>query len=94
MSKITVEQQGHVLLLGLNRPDKMNAFDVEMYMLLAEGLGKLDRDSELRCGLIYARGQHFTSGLDMAKWIDVFSAGSFPELAEGSCDPLGPDRRP
>ena len=91
MSKVTVDKKDHVLLLGLNRPDKMNAFDVDMYMELAEGLGRLEREKDLRCGLLYAKGDHFTSGLDMAKWIDVFSSGSFPELAEGLCDPLGLD---
>lgn len=29
-SKISVEQRGHILLIGLNRPAKRNAFDVEM----------------------------------------------------------------
>lgn len=91
MGKITVEENGHVLLLGLNRADKMNAFDVEMYMQLAEGLGKLNSTHHLRCGLIFAHGKHFTAGLDMAKWIEVFSSGRFPELGEGLCDPLGLD---
>ena len=91
MSKIKVEEKGHVLLLGINRPDKMNAFDVEMYMQLAEGLGKLNSTHHLRCGLIFAEGRHFTSGLDMAKWLDVFSSGRFPELEDELCDPLGLD---
>ena len=91
MSKITVEEKGHVLLVGLNRPEKMNAFDLEMYMQLAEALGKLHHNSELRCGLLFAHGENFTSGLDLPKWVEVFSAGSFPVLPEGSCDPFGLD---
>ena len=91
MSKITVEEKGHVLLVGLNRPEKMNAFDLEMYMQLAEALGKLHHNSELRCGLLFAHGENFTSGLDLPKWVEVFSAGSFPDLPEGSCDPFGLD---
>lgn len=91
MSKITVEENGHVLLIGLNRPDKMNAFDPEMYMQLAEGLGKLHRDDNLRCGLLFAHGQNFTSGLDLVKWVEVFSSGRFPALPEGFCDPFGLD---
>lgn len=91
MSKITVEEKRHVLLIGLNRPDKMNAFDLEMYMQLAEALGKLHHNSELRCGLLFAHGENFTSGLDLPKWVEVFSAGSFPVLPEGSCDPFGLD---
>ncbi len=91
MSKITVEAKGHVLLVGINRPDKMNAFDLDMYMLLAEGLGKLHSSHNLRCGLLFAHGSNFTSGLDLARWVEVFSSGSFPVLPEGYCDPFGLD---
>jgi enoyl-CoA hydratase len=40
--KITIERKGHILLIGLNRPGKMNAFDVDMYLELAAAFGKLD----------------------------------------------------
>ena len=92
MDKISVEEKGHVLLIGINRPGKMNAFDLDMYMQLAEALGKLHSTHELRCGMVFAHGKHFTSGLDLARWVEVFSSGSFPELPEGSCDPLGLDQ--
>ena len=91
MSKITVEAKDHVLLIGINRPEKMNAFDLEMFMQLAEALGKLHADNDLRCGLLFAVGSNFTSGLDLAKWVKVFSSGSFPVLPEGYCDPFGLD---
>ena len=87
--KITVERRGHVLCMGLNRPDKMNAFDVEMYLGLAEALGELDRDGELRCGLLFAHGKHFTAGLDLPKWAPFFSGAKFPDLPAGACDPFG-----
>jgi len=87
--KITVERRGHVLCIGLNRPDKMNAFDVGMYLGLAEALGELDRDGELRCGLLFAHGKHFTAGLDLPKWAPFFSGAKFPDLPAGACDPFG-----
>jgi enoyl-CoA hydratase len=89
--KITVEKKGHVLLMGLNRPDKMNAFDVEMYLELASAFGELDRDGELRCGLLFAHGKHFTAGLELPKWAPFFSEAKFPDLPAGACDPLGLD---
>ncbi len=89
--RITVERRGHVLLMGLNRPDKMNAFDVEMYLGLAAALGELDRDPELRCGLLFAHGRHFTAGLDLPKWAPFFAGSTFPELPAGACDPFGLD---
>lgn len=91
MSRITVEEKGHVLLIGINRPDKMNAFDVDMFMALAEALGRLHCDENLRCGLLFAYGEHFSAGLDMVKWVEAFSSGRFPALPEGYCDPFALD---
>ena len=93
MAKVSVEEKNHVLLIGLNRPEKMNAFDLDMYMELAAALGKLHHENNLRCGLLFAHGDHFTSGLDMVKWVEVFSSGSFPSLPESSRDPFGLDQQ-
>ncbi len=89
--KISVERRGHVLLMGLNRPDKMNAFDVEMFLELATAMGELDGDGELRCGVLFAHGRHFTSGLELPKWAPFFSEAKFPDLPQGACDPFGLD---
>ncbi len=93
VTKVTVEEKEHILLAGLNRPDKMNAFDPDMYMQVAEAFGRLDQDDNLRCGLLFAHGENFTSGLDLVQWVEVFSSGRFPELPEGFCDPFGLDEQ-
>lgn len=88
IGNITVEGRGHVLLIGLNRKEKLNAFDPDMYRDLGRAFGKLQQDPELRCGLLYANGNHFTAGLDLTEWVDIFSEGRFPDLPEGGLDPL------
>lgn len=90
-NKISLETRGHVLLIGLNRPEKRNAFDLDMYRELGNAYGELHRDPELRAGVLFAHGDHFTAGLDLPVWAPVFSAGRFPELAESAIDPLGSD---
>ncbi len=94
-AKIVTERQGHVLLIGFNRPAKYNGFDREMFQQLAQAYGRLDTDPELRCGLVHAHGAHFTAGLDLPQWTPVFEAGSWPALAADERDPLGliPDKR-
>jgi enoyl-CoA hydratase len=89
--KITVETQGHVQLIGLNRPEKRNAFDLEMYGELGSAYGELNRNPDLRCGVLFAHGDHFTAGLDLTEWAPVFSQGRFPDLPEDALDPLGLD---
>jgi len=88
--RVRVERKGHILLIGLNRPAKMNAFDVDMFIELAVALGELDRDPQLRCGLLYASGNNFTGGLDLNQWAPLLNKGVFPPpLPEGACDPFG-----
>jgi enoyl-CoA hydratase/carnithine racemase len=89
-TRITVEMRGHVCLMGLNRPEKQNAFDLEMYAELAHAYGELDRNPELRCGVLFAHGKHFTSGLELDKWAPVLASGQW-RISEGSIHPLGID---
>ena len=91
MAKVDIKKEGHVLLMGLNRPEKRNAFDLDMYRELSAAYGQLHRDPELRCGILHAHGEHFTAGLDLAQWATCFSRGSFPELPAEGMDPLGLD---
>jgi enoyl-CoA hydratase/carnithine racemase len=85
-STVTVERHGHVLLMGLNRPEKRNAFNLQMLRELSAAYGLLERDDELRCGVLFAHGDHFTGGLDLAEVGPALAAGelSYPE---GSRDP-------
>lgn len=87
--QITVEQRGHVLLIGLNNPDKYNAYTREMHHGIARAYGELDSNPELRCGLLFSHGKHSTAGLDLPQWTNDFAAGEWPDLADDECDPLG-----
>jgi enoyl-CoA hydratase/carnithine racemase len=92
MPTISVETQGHVLLIGLARPEKRNAFTRAMYRELAEAYTRLEEDAELRAGVLFAHGEHFTGGLDLPDWAGVFSGGA--GLApDGVVDPLNLGRR-
>lgn len=87
-SKVSVEENDHVLLIELNRSEKRNAFDVEMYRDLSLAYGELNQNPNLHCGLLFAQGDHFTAGLDLKEWAPLFSKGRFPDLPENSIDPL------
>jgi enoyl-CoA hydratase len=96
-SHVTVERRGHVLVVGLDRAQKRNAFDLGMYGAIGLAWAELDRDDELRCAVLHAHGAHFTGGLDLAEWAPAFAGGKMP-LPEGAIDPLGlqgaPVRKP
>jgi enoyl-CoA hydratase/carnithine racemase len=86
---LIVEPQGHVLTMGLNRPEKRNAFTPELFFDLARAYGELDRDPDLRVGVVHGVGDHFTAGLDLPQWVPLFSAATFPDIPEGGINPLG-----
>jgi enoyl-CoA hydratase/carnithine racemase len=86
--KLSLERRGHVLLMGLDRATKRNAFDLPLWDALCAAYGQLERDDELRVGVLHALGEHFTGGLDLPKWAPVFAGGSFV-IPEGGLDPLG-----
>jgi len=88
MSLVNVEAREHVLLIGLNRPEKMNAMNREMYHAIAAAYGRLAREQELRAGLVYAEGEHFTSGLQLDDWAETFANGKGMELGDGEIDPF------
>lgn len=85
---VTREQRDHVLLIGLDRVAKRNAFDLPLWNELCAAYGELERDPELRVGVLFAHGDHFTGGLDLPQWGETFSSGKW-HIPEGGIDPLG-----
>lgn len=88
-AKVLVEQKGHLLLIGLNRAAKYNAADMELLEQLALAYGKLDRDPNLRVGVVYAVGDHFTAGLDLADVAPRLNADGLSLVPDGGLDPWG-----
>ncbi|GAA4151745.1 crotonase/enoyl-CoA hydratase family protein [Leifsonia shinshuensis] len=87
--KILTERRGHLLLIGLNRPEKRNAADYELLNALAEAYGELDRDPELRVGVVHAIGDHFTGGLDLADVGPRIGPEGLSFVGETGVDPWG-----
>jgi enoyl-CoA hydratase len=85
--RVTVDRDGHILLIGLNRTDKRNAADWQLLSELSLAYGELDRDPELRCGLVYAHGDHFTGGLDLADVAPRIGADGLDIVPEGGINP-------
>src|ERR671934_1335550 len=84
LDTVSLERDGHVLLIGLNRPEKRNSFDRAMLADLSRAYGLLESDDSLRVGVLFAHGEHFTAGLDL---VDVG-----PGIA-GGIDPMPEDGR-
>jgi enoyl-CoA hydratase len=86
-STITTETRGHVLLIGLNRPQKLNAFNDEMIRGLAGAYTRYEADDTLRCAVLFAAGKDFTAGLDLASVMPGIEGGG-PLWPSTGIDPL------
>ena len=86
---INIKVEEHILLMEVNRPQKLNAMNQDMYHQLARAYFRLDQDEDLRAGLVYAVGPHFTSGLELTDWAGTFDIGKgFPFVGEKEIDPF------
>ena len=85
--RITVERDGHVLLIGFNRADKRNAADFRLLQELSLAYAELENDPELRVGLVFAHGDHFTAGLDLADVGPRIGADGLDITGEGGINP-------
>jgi enoyl-CoA hydratase/carnithine racemase len=83
---LRIERDDAVLIIGLNRPDKRNAFDLTMLGELAAVYGDYDADDTLRAAVLYGEGKHFTAGLDLASVAPEVVKGA-NLVPEGGIDP-------
>src|ERR1700675_1506319 len=61
----TVERDGHVVTLTMNRPEKKNALSGDMLAGLVLGYEYIDATPEVRCAILTGAGGNFSSGADL-----------------------------
>ena len=72
--RVSIKIDNGVADVRLNRPDKRNALDNEMFLGLARAGERLKSESGLRCVVLSGEGSSFCAGLDF---------GSFQQMAGG-----------
>ena len=89
---VSHEIRGQVMLIGLDRAEKRNAFDSQMIHELSLALTEYEDHPGLRCAVIFAHGEHFTAGLDLAELQPKLASGVF-DFAENQINPWGTGAR-
>lgn len=84
---INLAIEGHVLRIEIARPEKRNSLTPAMMAGLAAAFDQLQLDPALRVGLLCAAGDHFTSGLDLLKFVPLMT-GAEPQPVYAGIDPL------
>ncbi|MEQ1311708.1 crotonase/enoyl-CoA hydratase family protein [Acinetobacter sp. XH1639] len=88
LGKVSREIMDHIMLIGLDRVAKRNAFDSHMIEDLSLALTEYENNPELRCAVIFAHGDHFTAGLDLVELQPKIPQGIF-SFEEGQINPWG-----
>ena len=62
---LTLERDGQIALVTLNRPEKLNAISPEMHLEMMEACHELQDDDEIRAVIWTGEGRGFCSGVDL-----------------------------
>jgi len=82
-SPVSVERNGAVATVWLDRPEKRNALDAATMRALAEALDAVRDDTSARVLVLRGRGPMFSSGIDHGLLLEVFQksrSAPFPHL--------------
>jgi enoyl-CoA hydratase/carnithine racemase len=82
--RITVRVEGHVADVRMNRADKLNALDYEMFQALIETGRELAARKDVRAVVLSGEGRAFCAGLDFASFMALAGEGDAPDLFDRS----------
>jgi enoyl-CoA hydratase/carnithine racemase len=87
--RVTVHVDQGVADVRLNRPDKLNALDGDMFAALVDAAARLARDSSVRAVVLSGEGRAFSAGLDFAGFMAM--AGGRGTVDRGASAGAGAD---
>ena len=82
MSSITFEIKDQIAFITLNRPEKLNAFNREMALLLQQRLDECASLHEVRAVYLTGAGKAFSAGQDLAEIVNPEGPGMEKILSE------------
>jgi enoyl-CoA hydratase/carnithine racemase len=82
--RVTVQIADGVADVRLNRPDKLNALDGDMFVALVDTSARLARDTSVRAVVLSGEGRAFSAGLDFSAFVTMAGGG------RGTVDRGGP----
>jgi enoyl-CoA hydratase/carnithine racemase len=73
---ILYEQDGGVVTLTLNRPDKLNAYTATMGLEIEDAFRRADEDDSVRAIVVTGAGRAFCAGADVSSGANAFDINS------------------
>lgn len=89
MELIQLEKMGKILKIGLNRPERNNAFSIKMLLELSEAYTHFENESDLYVAVLYSKGKHFTVGLEIDEVSAYLAQSGGIRYPDNWVDPFG-----
>lgn len=86
--RVTVSVEGGVADVRLNRPDKLNALDGDMFAAIVDAGARLARDATVRAVVLSGEGRAFCAGLDFSGFTAMAGRGA-EAASTGGTEDLG-----
>lgn len=64
-NRVSVSLESGVAEVRLNRPDKLNALDIDMFRAIGEAIASLSVNGDVRCVVLSGEGRGFCAGADL-----------------------------
>ncbi len=89
---ITVEREGGIVSVTLNRPDRLNALGKPMWPLLTATFTDLSADDSVRCIILRGAGDAFSPGADISEFeserADPEQAAAYGRIMDAAYDAM------
>ena len=74
MAFVTLEREGHIALITMNRPEALNALNRQVLEELSQVLDQVEADPELYVAIVTGAGRSFVAGADIGQMSTLSSA--------------------
>lgn len=85
---ISTSLENNILIITLNRPDKLNSFIEPMAKQLQDTLAGAGKKDEVRCVLLTGKGKAFCAGQDLPEVVDKEEGYELGETVRKSYNPI------
>lgn len=81
--RVTIAVSEGIADVRFNRPDRLNALDIEQFQAIVDAIAQISARSDIRCVVLSGEGRAFCAGIDLAALSDGDAFGELTERTHG-----------
>ncbi len=88
MSFVKTDIQGQIMIIKLNRPERLNALSKVIREGMADAFNQFKNDKDLEVAILTGEGRGFCAGEDMKESLEIGELASAPGKGDDNADPF------